>query len=748
MRAWMLGVLVAAFLSGCATTSMKGTPFYTGEYDRREGPAADRVNLWPLLYYRDPALSVLWPIMEFSPDHLAVRPLYSVYGRSSETPVHNVVWPLARFDTKSGDHRVFPVYWGNDYFAAFPLYWHKGHPLSGRGYDSLFPLWIYRNSGSGSTAHVFWPLYARYDHAHHQGWRLWPFYGTNNRLDDQNRWWLASLAYAFEGDGDRGHGFFPFYGYASNSTHTAFYSLPYSRKIAREPGAKSWELALPLRYRGWVGATNTWGAIPLVSWGKNAPGMKDNRYAAGIVRSASTADSRSHHVLPFYYSERTADTERFYSLPWWSEHRADGTGWNASFPFFYGGWSTNSSVAVTPLYARKKLADGSEAWSCYVPAVYFDRTKDAHFMTLLGGAWRDGDEKRWVALPILSGGRSDAESGETVWLAKLAGRQWGPEGRSHHVFPLYYSAPEKKRFESLLYATRPVGDNQQYEFPILLSGWRTGEDYRLKFGLLGLWLSETRAGETTKSRLLPFYTWQRNDYFYTALYGHNDKMEYYFTPLAGSYAGDKSGSWIWPAYRHRVEADGDVDGRYLLLGTYAKDHDSRRHRFWGIYRFREWAWTSMRKEDADITRRKHWDYLLLGRHHDDRVFEKTPEGEAGELKRRRIGKGFWPLYASKVRDDLEKDKRENTSSLLLALYDTRREQQPGHDYLRRRVLWRLWHYEKLNGDSSTDVFPGITVDRYDSGYFKCSLFWRLFRYENNPETGKKEMDLLFVPLKR
>lgn len=741
-------MVLCLFVSGCATKSMKGTPFYTGEYEGREGPAADRVNIWPLLYYRDPALSVLWPLMEFSPDHLAVRPFYSIYERASDTPVYNVVWPIAKIDTMQRNNRIFPLYWGDEYFTAFPLYWHKGHPLSGRGYDSFFPFWIYYSRGSGTSAYVFWPLYARYNHTDHQGWRLWPFYGTNQRPNEKNRWWFASLAYTYDRAGDSGHGVLPFYGYESSANHSAFYSLPYSRQIVSAPGAKSWDLALPLWYRSWEGGTNSWGAIPLISWGQSAPGMKDCWYAAGIVRSAATEDSRAHHVLPFYYSEYTADTNRFYSLPWWSEDRADGTGWNATFPFYYGSWSTNSSVAITPLYAHKKHADGSKAWSCYVPVVYFDRTRDTHYMTLLGGAWRDGDEKRWVALPLLSGGRSGADSGKTVWVAGLAGNTWNPEGRSHYVFPLYYSAPTENRFESLFYATRPVGEHQQSEIPILLSGWRTGDDYALRFGLLGMWLSETRGDEKTKSQLIPFYSWKRNDYFYTALYGYDLKIKYYFTPIVGSYAGDTLGGWVYPLYRHRVDVDGDVEGRYLLLGSYSKSATERRHRFWGLYRFREWDWTNTHKDDSDIIRRKYWNYLLLGKHHDVRIFTKTADGEAGGLKRHRTDKGFWPLYSSRGREDLEKEKSEKTSAILLALYDTRVEKEEEHDYLRRRVLWRLWHYEKLNGDSGTDVFPGITIDNYKNGYFKCSLFWRLFRYEKDPASGKKEMDILFIPVKR
>jgi len=73
--------------------------------------------------------------------------------------------------------------------------------------------------------------------------------------------------------------------------------------------------------------------------------------------------------------------------------------------------------------------------------------------------------------------------------------------------------------------------------------------------------------------------------------------------------------------------------------------------------------------------------------------------------------------------------------------------EENHDYARRRVLWRLYHYERLNGDESTDVFPAITYDRRKDGYRKFSFLWRLFRYERDPEKGTS-LDVLFLPLRR
>ena len=48
---------------------------------------------------------------------------------------------------------------------------------------------------------------------------------------------------------------------------------------------------------------------------------------------------------------------------------------------------------------------------------------------------------------------------------------------------------------------------------------------------------------------------------------------------------------------------------------------------------------------------------------------------------------------------------------------------------------------------SLDVFPGFTYDSKTNGYSKTSFLWRFFRYENDPEKGRK-VDLLFIPVWR
>jgi hypothetical protein len=95
------------------------------------------------------------------------------------------------------------------------------------------------------------------------------------------------------------------------------------------------------------------------------------------------------------------------------------------------------------------------------------------------------------------------------------------------------------------------------------------------------------------------------------------------------------------------------------------------------------------------------------------------------------------------------DSEEGDTSLLMLLYngEHRSDTAKGTSYTSHKVLWKLWDWEEENGDVALDVFPGFTYDSKTNGYSKTSFLWRFFRYENDPEEGKK-VDLLFIPVWR
>lgn len=235
------GLLSLLMWTGCATTAMKATPFYTGERTVYRGDAADRVNLWPLAYWQDPAGSVAWPICSFSDDHVAFRPIYSQYrqnGREGAYDEFNLLWPLMRADTRRKNYWVFPFFWGQDavgepYRCLFPIYWH------GANYHSLYPIWFYKSiDDSDWTFHAWGGLVGAYrESSERASWMFPLWYENSNGL-------LVTPVYGRTNDSQW---FFPLW----YRDATTFISLPYAQ--------------------GGNG-DSTWWSIPwLFTWGSTRP---------------------------------------------------------------------------------------------------------------------------------------------------------------------------------------------------------------------------------------------------------------------------------------------------------------------------------------------------------------------------------------------------------------------------------------------------------------------------------------------
>ena len=87
-------------LGGCKMKEFSSSPFYEGNEVKFTGAVEDRVNLWPLAYWREPVGSIVWPLISWGDDHLALRPVYSQYKQdgSGEYDEFNFLWPISQFD--------------------------------------------------------------------------------------------------------------------------------------------------------------------------------------------------------------------------------------------------------------------------------------------------------------------------------------------------------------------------------------------------------------------------------------------------------------------------------------------------------------------------------------------------------------------------------------------------------------------------------------------------------------------------
>lgn len=300
---------------GCTSAEMKGTPFYRGEYGKRRGPAEQRVNAWPLVYYRNPALSVLWPVLEFTDDHTAIRPFFSVYGLDRTNREYNVLWPIAQFDRETGDNHIFPVFWGSEHRVAFPLYWHYGEPFGADGgWDSLFPLWVlHREQTNVFSLYTPWPLVHHWsDQAKHaQGSMVFPLY-WHRRDDEGSRFVSLPWLEGKDHQGSHWQLLTPFYYHVSDANHSAFATPLWAQGHSQ---TKDWRAVIPLCYwekqegtllsplwAHWQGAKGDRYFAPwALSWMTRKPERDDLWLALGLAHASWGAQGGPHHVFPLYY---------------------------------------------------------------------------------------------------------------------------------------------------------------------------------------------------------------------------------------------------------------------------------------------------------------------------------------------------------------------------------------------------------------------------------------------------------------
>ncbi|MCF7855514.1 MAG: hypothetical protein K9N51_12000 [Candidatus Pacebacteria bacterium] len=880
--ALVLAAACGALLGGCASSQMKGTPFYSGEYGKREGPPEDRVNLWPVLYYRNPALSVLWPFAELTDDHVALRPLFSVYGLGEEKEVTNVLWPVARFGQSTGRNRIFPVSWSENSASIFPLYWHRSAADKSSMFDMFFPLWSYRRGPDGKSTHVLPPVFHLRDTDRKRGGHLWPLVGSYTGDDGKYAFAAWPLAHAWsDKSGDGGHMVLPLYVALSDGSRKRFFSLPFSygsdgtvgdwqcvpplfhRKSAANRSHfitplmgwgtnavqhKSWSYVMPLCLRKsrpegkstitplygiWnAGDKKSWAAWPLLSGGSRDSDSGQSWWLGPLGHSKWDKDGKLHYVLPFFYRAERGDASTFVSVPWLHGESASSQ-WSCVPLVYYRGTNETSRTLLTPLYASG--AAGDRSWQAVLPLYYKRKSAEGNLFTTVLGGWRsDESGRRWFVPPLLSWVDSREDGGEVWALAPLVhaewdgdsrkshvlplyyyngqdgtlvsplisrwrtGREndvtlippllswktagdkrsdlwmggalahlsWGEEAGGQHVFPFYYRNSETDSFMSPVYAKWKKGSTRYKAIPPLLSWHEDSPRERQLNVALGLFqLAKDKRTGNVSSFMLPLYSYDEDRHFYTPLFGwKKDKQNGYMyplTPLVGVRQGRDKGWWAFPFYSHRRNEAEDRRKDTVLWGGYSRDRDARRS---SLFPFFGYTNRAVPEGDAAPSVKmgtygpSFWSLPACWYRNQVSIFPlPLDDGGGGQVVTNRAhhttSHGVFPLWSHRSQSTDDLPARSADTSVLLALYDRKSEvRQASPDsnelesYTRCRVLWRLWHYEKLNGDVSVDAFPGITYDTKEDGALSISFMWRLFRYEKN-EKGKK-LDLLFVPIVR
>jgi len=502
-----------AFAVGCAAPSMEATPFFGGDYKVAEGKPQDRINLWPLVYYRKPALSVLWPIGEYIPgERLLVWPLLEIAKLDREHRRYRVLSPLSELDVDAGTYWVFPVHWRPDEkrFVLFPLLWHLPgefdgvfpvfwstdeddkwwtvFPLVWRAKDAYriaFPFYMNFERTQGDSTHVLWPLFhvrPRPDDGEslgEYGWRLWPLYGHYSEGDAGRRYALWPLAMHLWDGASSARWIFPFY-------------------FAGRERERRWDLLLPVFYSSRSEKERKLGVFPFFYMSADPGGR--TRWIAPAYYSRISAASRSTAVWPFFYR-------------YWSERKKR----LGVFPLFYASrgpdrshlnvgmllWDRRRGPAGDKWWGLAGLMgagrDGQDSWHRALPLYAWERNGERRRLSvLLLSGWRGSPGRRasWVG-PIYWD-RSEQEQnwreGDSVWRTKLVRRAGGlwPLARFRTTRPMpgtreqISSTPEEAHI-NVGKQRRPTASTNWYLFPLAsYSGHRRtdGKDVLSRFELL------------------------------------------------------------------------------------------------------------------------------------------------------------------------------------------------------------------------------------------------------------------------
>jgi len=748
---------------------MKSTPFYAGERTAYTGPVEDRVNLWPLGYYREPALSVLWPLFSLTDDHLAVRPFYSQYrqkGALADYDEFNLLWPLCQFDTLHHRHRIFPAFWGdNGSFALFPLVFRHRHSFT------LFPLVWWGDCGDD---HHYFNLFPLWWHNQHRT-ALLPFY-----YRDKNTLNVIPFYCWSKVDGVTTEWYGP-YGRASGNGRDSDWCVPFYYRDA--------ERFVSLPYcRGRSDGEEHWAAPLLLSWGKRSEEHSLDVFLLGLGGASSGfGDSFRQWALPFFYRSDSMlmtplfgwdtschgswvlpcyynDDDRFLSAFYWRRWSTDAGGVrrleHGSFPFWYA--TDNRFVSLFWIYSQ--VAPDTYRW-CLPPALSLGTDgpglAERTFLLGLGGYSRsaNGDFADWIAplyyrdedglflTPLLS-----YFDGQGDFFTPLGGRMNG----ATWMLPLWWQ--DDRGFLTLLYGRFPHLHGAGHVIPPLMSFWDTDahglSSLRVLAGFGGLEYDSN--GKFDRSWLFPLWHLDQRGLISLPLI-HSDSHTAFCLFAGVTHAARKYGGWFWPlaggsfdrnmpaaeAMLNSPRLDSKVtvawkgsvrDDGYTNRWNHVEGATSANDETWLLSglstgdRYISWSARGTESKPGTVVGTERWEYgnLLVYRRQGSRTvtFDATTREKTGE----------------RVTD-------ESGAVCNLFWHSTFESDGDGLDRAEKSILWRFWHYERKNGDVAVDSFPFFTYDSKRNGYSKTSLLWRLFRYERDPKSGTS-VDILFIPVWR
>ncbi len=695
---------------------------------------------------------------------------------------------------------VFPLYWhrsNNQLSEFYSLLWLDQQKENGDFWRCLLPL--YYESASRDNSLFLTPLWQQ-GHASAADWKamlpLWIFSRDGYGGYDLFAPFPLVRVWSDGGGSDRGSMVLPIYCYSRNGESSQFLSLPWSSGTDQDG---YWRLLLPLYFQS---SNAVYSTLITPLWAQGHSNGSDWQAAAPLWFRSQEGTNRSSlyclwplahfwsdhggedhgsSVFPLYWQRRQNGESQFISWLWFSHTNPDGDRWRLLPPLFYRESTEAGFTLITPLWAQGHSETND--WRAIIPLCYRDRRQHV-LLSPLWARWQSGESETWLAPWLLSWNTRSPERDDLTLLGGFARASWGEQPGPGYVFPIFYRDPAEGTLLTPLWLRWRSEETEVSLVPWLLS-WKTQSPERSDLWLAGGLARASWGAKPGADYVVPLY-YHDSSRLLTPLFGRDDSADllYLATPLAGIRTGEHAGSWMFPLYIHsRGKATGAVNDNYLLLGGYQKEQRESRSWFIPLFYYRDLLPPASTQETNNNSRafgKSFWCLPICWYRSDSNIRPATrsvtktnepaqpPDSAPDQTPARAISgtnapavrdytlsHGAFPLWNYALRSTPAEGISRSDTSILLWLYDYKHEVNPlpgvrpveTNDYTRSRVLWRLWHYERLNGDVSVDVFPSFTYDRKTDGFKKVSFLWRGFRYERAPG-GSSKLDILFVPLKR
>jgi hypothetical protein len=790
-------LLFLALLTGCSDVQMKSTPIWDGEYTKAIGPAQDRVNLWPLLYWRAPALSVFWPLVTMTDEANSFTPIYEYRKAGKDLAIINPIPAappiLAHFVGKDKYWRVLDVDWdGNKKtLFAFPVYYQHFNSKGSGETDIWTPLYMdWTDVCQSRTVGVFGPLFLRSWDKDSSTWGMpWPFVDFWTSKAENGSCIFPAYFWNSDGKDDKTL-ITPFGGYSTSDSERSIDvggPLYYSSTSTDE---RYCTVLWPLSHR-WKNSHSRGSLVfPIYYW--KDKGENDKRLVSLLGAYRQSSDGRKIVAGPLYYENKSKDGDVYHRsalwpiLNWWKGAQSSG---NSIVPLYYWNdkgqsghtfisplgvhqWSPDrKKVIAGPIYYGNTSTDGKSAYhSVLWPIVHWWKESDSHGSAILPfySLWRDGKDKLTFA-SLLGGCVRSTDTTLTDILGPVYYESYSAkddrmrraalwplwnQGRRHDstwstLFPLYYSNTDGDDFSFMSIPYSRSQDGRSSETAILLNviGWSAERD------------SRDNIVSSSGHHVFPLYSWSTN-----RVWGWRSKTTGEEPPEESHFSLGVSllASWSWN--RDDVETT-----KKNMSKNFRKTID------FFINEYRKSATQDDKTTDTNsiksyepnihdlVSTNRNTRLLTFLYTSSDRItgFAKPLKGDdsvttGSETYVDSMGQK-WGIEFSRNRSChipfLYKhncqeggDHPESKTEIVWRLFDGRTEpQKDGTLYTRQRVLWRLLHRESQGDRVSTDVFPFVAYDRDDKeGWMQWSFAGGFVGWKNTGEG--KTLKVFWIPI--